>query len=81
MGRTHLAELKAALAARVLAVQEAQLVLEEATRALERLYRSATDLLAEWLEFQEGVQRLLPQPPEPTQPASREVPCAEEDGS
>lgn len=81
LGRTHLAELKAALAARVLAVQEAPLVLEEATRALEQLYRSATDLLAEWPEFQEEVQRLLPPPPEPTPPASREAPRAEEDGS
>lgn len=80
IGRTKLAELKAALAARVLAVQEAQLVLEEATRALERLYCSATDLLAEWPEFRDEVQRLLP-PPEPTPPASREVPRTEEDGS
>ena len=81
IGRTKLAELKAALAARILAVQEAQLVLDEANRALERLYSSATDLLAEWPEFQEEVQRLMPQPPEPTPPASREAPTAEEGGS
>lgn len=81
IGRTKLAELKAALAARILAVQEAQLVLDEATRALERLSRSATDLLAEWPEFQEEVQRLMPQPVELTPPASREDACAEEDGS
>ncbi len=81
IGRTKLAELKAALAARRLAVQEAQLVLEEATRALEQLERSATDLLAEWPEFQEEVQRLLPPPPELPPPATREATRAEEDGS
>ena len=81
IGRTKLAELKAALAARIMAVQEAQLVLDEANRALERLYRSAADLLAEWPEFQEEVQRLVPQPPEPPLPALREASSIEEDGS